>query len=60
MSSPNPDLPLANIRVLDIATMGAAPHAATFLRDFGTDVIKVEHPITGDHIRSANLIYNDR
>lgn len=58
MSKPDgtaPQLPLAGIRVLDIATMGAAPLAATFLGDFGADVIKVEHPENGDHIRAFGM-----
>lgn len=44
-------LPLAGVRVLDIATMAAAPWAATYLAEFGADVIKVEMPVTGDHTR---------
>lgn len=43
---------LTGLKVLDIATMGAAPLAATFLADFGAEVIKVEHPENGDHIRA--------
>ena len=42
---------LSNIRVLDVASFLAAPIAATFLGDFGADVVKVEHP-NGDGIRS--------
>lgn len=52
-------LPLADIRVLDIATMGAAPLAGTFLGDFGADVIKVEHPESGDHIRAYGMKKGD-
>ena len=48
-------LPLSGVRVLDIATMGAGPLAATFLADFGADVIKVEHPENGDHIRAFGM-----
>lgn len=44
-------LPLAGVRVLDIATMAAAPWAAGYLAEFGADVVKVEMPITGDHQR---------
>lgn len=36
--------PLAGVRVLDISTLFAGPLAATFLGDYGADVIKVEHP----------------
>jgi formyl-CoA transferase len=41
---------LAGIRVLDVATLFAGPLAATFLADFGADVLKVEHP-RGDPAR---------
>ena len=44
--------PLHGVRILDIATMSAGPMAATFLGDFGADVIKVEHPEMGDHVRA--------
>jgi crotonobetainyl-CoA:carnitine CoA-transferase CaiB-like acyl-CoA transferase len=43
--------PLADVRVLDISTFLAAPMAATWLADFGADVVKVEHP-RGDMMRS--------
>jgi len=42
---------LASLRVLDISTMIAAPLAATMLGDWGADVVKVEQPGTGDHLR---------
>ncbi len=42
---------LAGLRVLDIATMAAAPWAATYLAELGADVIKVEAPVVGDHQR---------
>lgn len=42
---------LANIRVIDAATLFAGPLAATLLGDFGADVIKVEHP-KGDAVRN--------
>jgi crotonobetainyl-CoA:carnitine CoA-transferase CaiB-like acyl-CoA transferase len=43
--------PIEGIRVIDAATLFAGPLAATFLGDFGADVIKVEHP-RGDPIRT--------
>lgn len=41
---------LAGIRVLDLGNFMAGPMAATWLGDFGADVIKVEHP-RGDGVR---------
>jgi crotonobetainyl-CoA:carnitine CoA-transferase CaiB-like acyl-CoA transferase len=45
-------MPLEGIRVLDVATVIGGPGAATRLGDFGADVVKVEHPATGDTVRS--------
>jgi crotonobetainyl-CoA:carnitine CoA-transferase CaiB-like acyl-CoA transferase len=47
------DLPLKNIRVLDIGTLIAGPFAATLLGDFGAEVIKVEQPGRGDALRGS-------
>ena len=44
-------LPLAGIRVIDVATVIAAPYAACILGEFGAEVLKVEHPIGGDVAR---------
>lgn len=46
-----PRMALDGVRVLDIATMAAAPWAAAYLAEFGADVLKVEAPIVGDHQR---------
>jgi succinyl-CoA:(S)-malate CoA-transferase subunit B len=45
------ELPLAGIRVVDVATVIAAPYCATILGEFGAEVIKVEHPLGGDALR---------
>lgn len=45
------ELPLRDIRVVDIATLAAAPWLACYLGEFGADVIKVEQPVIGDHQR---------
>ncbi len=42
---------LDGLTVLDIATLAAGPWAATFLGEFGAEVIKVEQPGVGDHMR---------
>ncbi len=47
----NTTLPLAGLRVIDAATIIAAPFCATLLGEFGADVLKVEHPIGGDGLR---------
>ncbi len=43
--------PLTGLRVLDIATIIAAPSAATLLGDYGADVVKIELPGVGDGAR---------
>lgn len=43
--------PLAGLKVLDIATIIAAPLAATLLADYGADVLKIEMPGQGDGAR---------
>jgi crotonobetainyl-CoA:carnitine CoA-transferase CaiB-like acyl-CoA transferase len=46
-----PQAMLAGLRILDLSTMIAAPLAGTLLGDWGADVIKVEQPGSGDHLR---------
>ncbi|GGM13929.1 CaiB/BaiF CoA transferase family protein [Nakamurella endophytica] len=36
--------PLHGLKVVEVATLFAGPLAATYLADFGADVVKVEHP----------------
>jgi succinyl-CoA:(S)-malate CoA-transferase subunit B len=45
------DLPLTSIRVIDVATVIAAPYCASILGEFGAEVLKVEHPVGGDACR---------
>ena len=42
--------PLADLRVVDLATVIAGPGCARYLADFGVDVVKVERP-GGDTVR---------
>ena len=44
--------PLAGLRVLDIATVVAAPSAAALLADYGAEVVKIELPGGGDTCRN--------
>jgi crotonobetainyl-CoA:carnitine CoA-transferase CaiB-like acyl-CoA transferase len=44
--------PLTGTRVIDLSSMMSGPWAADILGDQGADVIKVEVPGQGDHVRS--------
>jgi len=43
--------PLAGVRVVEVGSMISGPTAGRLLADFGAEVIKVERPETGDHLR---------
>ena len=43
--------PLADLRVIDASTVIAGPVIGQIMADFGADVIKIEHPQTGDSMR---------
>ncbi len=43
--------PLDGIKVVEVATLFAAPLAAMLLGDFGADVVKIEHPSKPDPAR---------
>lgn len=51
--------PLNGLKVLDIATVYAAPYAAALLGDYGAEVIKVEIPGKGDPVRGFEPIKLD-
>ena len=55
MTDSENNLPLAGVRILDIATFVAAPFASTILSEFGAEVIKVENPKGGDPWRHEPL-----
>jgi crotonobetainyl-CoA:carnitine CoA-transferase CaiB-like acyl-CoA transferase len=40
--------PLEGIRILEVAMYGFVPSAGAVLADWGADVVKVEHAVTGD------------
>jgi crotonobetainyl-CoA:carnitine CoA-transferase CaiB-like acyl-CoA transferase len=40
--------PLNGIRVLEVAQFTFVPSAGAVLADWGADVVKIEHPVTGD------------
>ena len=41
-------LPMKGVRVLEVAQWTYVPAAGAVLADWGADVIKIEHPVTGD------------
>ncbi len=44
-------MPLEGVKVIDVGTLFAGPWIATYMADFGAEVIKVEHP-RGDSLRN--------
>jgi crotonobetainyl-CoA:carnitine CoA-transferase CaiB-like acyl-CoA transferase len=51
-SNPAPAGPLQGVRILDMATVLAAPFAASLCADLGADVVKLELPDGSDPLRS--------
>ncbi len=52
----NSNLPLKDIRVIDLGSVVAAPFAATLLGDFGAEIIKIEPPNAPDAIRYWDVV----
>ncbi len=57
MTDADPGMPLEGLRVIEFATIVAGPSTGKYLADFGAEVVKVEHPKTGDTTR--NLGFKD-
>ncbi|MFV0493275.1 MAG: CaiB/BaiF CoA transferase family protein [Pseudorhodobacter sp.] len=51
--------PLAGIRILDAASLLAAPTSATLLAEYGAEVIKLEQPGSGDTMRRYPPFHDD-
>jgi formyl-CoA transferase len=51
-------LPLEGLKVVDIAVLFASPTISQNMGDFGAEVIKVEHPKSGDSLRSLGAAKN--
>lgn len=50
--------PMAGVRVLEVAQWTFVPAAGAVLADWGADVLKVEHPRTGDSQRGLRQLGN--
>ncbi|MGF1554111.1 MAG: CaiB/BaiF CoA transferase family protein [Paracoccaceae bacterium] len=48
--------PLAGVRVIDLTRILSGPFCAMLLGDLGADVVKIEPPGRGDHIRGQGAI----
>ena len=46
-----PGRPMSGIRVLEVAQFMFAPASGAILGEWGADVLKIEHPASGDAIR---------
>jgi len=46
---------LEGVKVLEIANWVAAPSACAIMADMGAEVVKIEHPETGDPVRSIDV-----
>jgi crotonobetainyl-CoA:carnitine CoA-transferase CaiB-like acyl-CoA transferase len=46
-----PQLPLSNLRIIELANLVAGPSVGKHLSDFGAEVIKIERPGDGDSAR---------
>lgn len=59
MPSKRPSGPLQGVKILDISTVIAGPLSSTLMADLGAEVLKVELPVSGDHIRQLPPHKND-
>ena len=47
--------PLEGLKVLEVANWVAGPSACAIMADMGAEVVKIEHPETGDPVRSVEI-----
>ena len=54
------DLPLSNLRIIELANVVAGPSVGKHLSDFGAEVIKIERPGDGDTARAMGEFIGTR
>jgi crotonobetainyl-CoA:carnitine CoA-transferase CaiB-like acyl-CoA transferase len=54
------DLPLSNLRIIELANVVAGPSVGKHLSDFGAEVIKIERPSGGDTARAMGELVGSR
>src|SRR5438045_9445415 len=54
------ELPLANLRIIELANVVAGPSVGKHLSDFGAEVIKIERPGDGDTTRAMGELVGSR
>ena len=55
---PDPgDMPMKDVRVLELGSLIAGPYASAILAQFGAEIIKVEPPIDGDPLRKWRKLH---
>jgi len=54
------ELPLSNLRIIELANVVAGPSVGKHLSDFGAEVIKVERPEAGDSTREMGKFVGSR
>lgn len=52
--------PLTDVRVVELAGIGPAPHAAMILADLGADVVRVERPGSGHELGRRDALLRGR
>lgn len=56
----SPELPLSDLRIIELANVVAGPSVGKHLSDFGAEVIKVERPGDGDSTRAMGEFVGNR
>jgi crotonobetainyl-CoA:carnitine CoA-transferase CaiB-like acyl-CoA transferase len=58
--SDSADLPLSDLRILDLSRLLPGPYASLLMADLGARVDKLEEPVLGDYLRHIPPLRDDR